>query len=234
MLRDRLVCGINHPAIQKTLLAEKDLTLDKALDIARALESAEKGTKDLKVEVTPPVSSSYFVSQSHYRRPPPKTLESTRSHKLCYRCGGPHLPSTCKCKDWECFNCKKKGHIASVCKSKKTGEKSSGKRNVSPKSHFVTEKICTHTCNSRSEESDSPYTMFNARNSSVEPIIINVVINGVPISMELDTGASLLVISESTHDLINKVSLTPVVKSTVELKTYLGESVPIIGKLVYW
>ena len=45
MLRERLVCGINHPAIQKTLLAEKDLTLDKAVDIARALETAEKGTK---------------------------------------------------------------------------------------------------------------------------------------------------------------------------------------------
>ena len=221
----------NHPAIQKTLSAEKDLTLDKALDIARALEAAEKGTKDLKVEVTPPVSSSYFVPQSHYRRPPLKTLESTQSHKPCYRCGGPHLPSTCKCKDWECFNCKKKGHIASVCKSKKTGEKSSSRRNVSSKSHFVTKKICTHTCNSRSEESDSPYTMFNARNSSVEPIIINVVINGVPISMELDTGASLSVISESTHDQINKVSLTPIVKSTVELKTYLGESIHIIGKI---
>ena len=41
MLRDRLVCGINHPAIQKTLLAEKDLTLDKDLDIARALEAKQ-------------------------------------------------------------------------------------------------------------------------------------------------------------------------------------------------
>ena len=59
--------------------------------------------------------------------------------------------------------------------------------------------------------------MFNARNSSVEPTIINVVINGVPISMELDTGASLSVISESTHDRINKVSSTPIVKSTVSL-----------------
>ena len=118
-------------------------------------------------------------------------------------------------RDWECFNCKKKRHIANVCKSKKTGEKSSGRRNASSKSHFVTEEICT-------------------RNSSVEPIIINIVINGVPISMELDTGASLSVISESTHDRINKVSLTPIVKSTVELKTYLGESIPIIGKLVYW
>ena len=48
MLRDHLICGINHPAIQKTLLAETDLTLDKALDIAQALEATEKGTKILK------------------------------------------------------------------------------------------------------------------------------------------------------------------------------------------
>ena len=34
MLHDHLVCGINHPANQKTLLAEKDLTLDNALEIA--------------------------------------------------------------------------------------------------------------------------------------------------------------------------------------------------------
>ena len=67
MLCDCLVFGINHPAIEKTLLAEKDLTLDKAVDIAWELEAVEKGTKDLKVEVTPTDSSSYFVSQSHYR-----------------------------------------------------------------------------------------------------------------------------------------------------------------------
>ena len=110
-------------------------------------------------------------------------------------------------------------------------EKSSGRRNASSKSDFVTEEICTYTYNSSPEESDSPYTMFNTRNSSVEPIIINVVINGVPISMELDTGASHSVISESTHEWINKVSLTQIVKSTVELKIYLGGSIPIIGKI---
>ena len=71
--------------------------------------------------------------------------------------------------------------------------------------------------------------MFNTSNSSVEPIIINLVIDGVPISMELNIGASLSVISESTHERINKVSLTLIVKTTVELKTYLGESIPIIG-----
>ena len=119
MVRDCLVFGINHPAIEKTLLAEKDLTLDKALNIAGELEAAEKGTKDLKVEVTPTASSSYFVSQSHYRRLLQKTLESTRSHKPWYRCGGPHLPSTCKCKDWECFNCKRKDRLQTFVNQKR-------------------------------------------------------------------------------------------------------------------
>ena len=44
MLHDRLVCGVNQSGIQKHLLAEKDLTFDKALDIAKALEVAEKDT----------------------------------------------------------------------------------------------------------------------------------------------------------------------------------------------
>ena len=34
MLRDLLVCGVNHAGIQKCLLAEKDLTLEVALSKA--------------------------------------------------------------------------------------------------------------------------------------------------------------------------------------------------------
>ena len=36
MLRDCLVCGINHQVIQRRLLAEKSLTFDKALEISLA------------------------------------------------------------------------------------------------------------------------------------------------------------------------------------------------------
>ena len=51
MLRNRLVCDVNHTGIQKGLLAEKDLTLTKGLDIVQALEAAEKGTKDLLYKI---------------------------------------------------------------------------------------------------------------------------------------------------------------------------------------
>ena len=46
-LRDRLVCGINNDRIQRRLLAEKNLTFIKALDIATAMELAEKSAADL-------------------------------------------------------------------------------------------------------------------------------------------------------------------------------------------
>ena len=47
MLRDRIVCGINSPAIQKKLLSEKALTLDKAVSLAVAMEAASRDFGDL-------------------------------------------------------------------------------------------------------------------------------------------------------------------------------------------
>ena len=48
MLRDRLVCGIGDSRIQKRLLAEPNLTLDKALELALAQESAEQNAAQLQ------------------------------------------------------------------------------------------------------------------------------------------------------------------------------------------
>ena len=48
MLRDRLVCGINHDCIQRRLLSEVTLTFDTALQLAQAIKSADKDVQDLK------------------------------------------------------------------------------------------------------------------------------------------------------------------------------------------
>lgn len=42
MLRDRIVCGINHPAVESCLLSKTDLILAKTLKVAQELETAEK------------------------------------------------------------------------------------------------------------------------------------------------------------------------------------------------
>ncbi|XP_068742324.1 zinc finger MYM-type protein 1-like [Montipora capricornis] len=47
MLRDRLVCGISDDRIQRRLLAERELTFEKAVEIATATEMASKNLIDI-------------------------------------------------------------------------------------------------------------------------------------------------------------------------------------------
>jgi len=51
MLRDRFVCGIAHPIMQKRHLAEPDLILNKAVTVAQAIELTEKGAQQLQLSV---------------------------------------------------------------------------------------------------------------------------------------------------------------------------------------
>ena len=46
-LCDRFVCGLRSEVVQRKLIAEENLELAKAVDIAQKLESAEKNTKPL-------------------------------------------------------------------------------------------------------------------------------------------------------------------------------------------
>ena len=48
MLRDRLICGIQDQRTQCRLLAESDLTLQKAFKVAQAIESAKSNLKELQ------------------------------------------------------------------------------------------------------------------------------------------------------------------------------------------
>ena len=46
------------------------------------------------------------------------------------------------------------------------------------------------------------YSMFAVRSDACEPIIKKLTINGVPVEMELDTGAAYTVITQSTYQKI--------------------------------
>ncbi|KAK7901534.1 hypothetical protein WMY93_018303 [Mugilogobius chulae] len=82
-LRDRIVCGINDDRIQRRLLAETDLTCEKALSIAVAAETATKNAHDLQ---NPSASAKCFKLNkgSHGRG----AFKSGTTE--CYRCKGQH------------------------------------------------------------------------------------------------------------------------------------------------
>ena len=113
MLRDRLVCGIGDSRIQKRLLAEPNLTLDKALELALAQKSAEQNAAQLQ---TPSQTTTQVNKLGGH--PNPKASNGKRFFETCHRCGGKHMQKDCPFKEAECHKCKKKGHLARVCRSK--------------------------------------------------------------------------------------------------------------------
>ena len=88
-------------------LEERAVLYRKAMDVALAMEAAERETKALK----PAASTIHkFASQDSRRK----------ERSSCYRCGrSNHGPADCRFREADCRNCGKKGHIAPVCRSKR-------------------------------------------------------------------------------------------------------------------
>jgi len=124
MLCDQLICGVNHEGIQRRLLSEKNLTYDKAFELALAMEASTKVSKDISA------TSSTTLDQSlHYTAGQKNTfgktthlwnkhVEESSTKPTCYRCGNHHLASECKFRTAECRRCHKTRQIAKVCRSR--------------------------------------------------------------------------------------------------------------------
>ena len=191
MIRDRLVYGVKHDTIQTRLLAEKELSFDKALQLAQAVEAAEMNSKILKKGTA---SVSHEAPKVLYAKQGKSCdLEKAKGDRptpTCYCCGGPHLAPECSHIDTQCRYCKKKGHLAKVCRAKQKKASEPTSSNSQPeKVHLVQQ----HQQDQEKQEVNS-YNMFTvSATGSVDPIIATVYINSVPMEMELDTGASVSV-----------------------------------------
>ena len=121
MLRDRLVCGIADVTIQRRLLAEDELTLDKAVQLARALETADKDVSALQSPRAPPPAEVHSVNRQ----------QKGPEFSPCYRCGGKHKQSDCRFKASVCHAWKKRGHLARVCRTRQAHQQGghAGRRN---------------------------------------------------------------------------------------------------------
>ena len=221
MLRDRLVCGTNATGIQRRLLVEPSLTFEKALEIALAAEAAEKDSKRL-TGATPDLQPT--VHKVGHVKPPVDTRTKGKprnsppaSQSECYRCGGEHAAATCRCKEFLCHYCKKKGHLAKVCRKKA--------KMKAEQANSVTEKD-TPEGDQLSEYS----AMFQVSSRRNKPYRTTINVNGYPLLMEIDTGASVSVVGEDSFKKITEGRLTVQLQETsTQLQTYTKESITVLG-----
>ena len=226
-LCDRLVCGLRDEAIQRRLLAEADLTLTKALTLAQSMERAQKDLKEIHFSEsdTLPSESAHNVSS---RKP------------VCHRClGAGHSPGTCRFKLAKCNKCYKTGHIARACRtiepSKQTKQRSQDSnqgQNSIPKQQQQRKKTGTanqieHEESDQSEDVDIVHVHNTVSPNIPKSYKVLTEINEIPITMELDTGAGVSIISEQTWS--DKLDRPNLQSCNLNLHSYPNRPLDILG-----
>ena len=229
-LRDRLVCGLNSEKIQQSLLAAKELDLQKAIDISVAMEEAVKNAK--KLHGGGDMNSIYKVGLGNAGGNENNSGEGRyTTRKECYRCGSTgHLADVCPFKNKECFSCNQTGHIRRKCYMyNRKKETWSSSKNVN---YVTTGKDNEHVeDNQESLESGmdflSLYTLEIEGRNKIKPVMVPVELNGKKVSMKVDTGAAVSVMSLDKYWDIGGRKLKDV---DLKLKTYTGEIVKPRGE----
>lgn len=221
-LRDRFVCGLRNDQIQKKLLTIRELTLDKSLDIAVAMETATKDAIELRnVQSDVPVHKV----QGNFRRRKQGRPQPQQAPRSCYRCNRTdHLADKCRFKDSTCNQCQKKGHIRVACRSGGQMKKPQRYNRVHALSHD--DDLGIYSVYSHENENEVGNYNISHGNDS---IYIKPCVNGKVIPMELDTGSSVSVISE--EDYVKYFKGEKLKKSSLVLKTYSGEKLNSLGVL---
>ena len=158
-------------------------------------------------------------------------MDSSRPFKelICFHCGRKEYGVTkCSvCADVICHSCEKKGHLKKVCKAK------GNKRQVPAKQKDVRKMEKQDSSDLESEELDDPINLVTvslhatSSTKSTPPIMVNIQLDSCLGGMEVDTSASMSLISETSYKkLWPKCSLSA---CEVKLCTYSQESIAVLG-----
>ena len=82
-------------------------------------------------------------------------------------------------------------------------------------------------------EETPEYSLFYAQGQNTSVLIlVTLKVNGIDLEIELDTGATLSVISEQTYHKSFSAGKAPPLKTiTTQLTTYTGEAIDILGEV---
>jgi len=202
-----------HPKLREKLLMEKDLTLNKALDIAQyALEGSRWCNQFEEMNI----KEVHFNKDKYSKNFNPKVSNfkpnnSFNKSKKCYRCGShKHVASFLKCPAIKitCNNCSKLGHFAKFCLS--NDKSKPGVRQVSYNGLDTSLNVLP----------------VNLNVCSVSHRFINVNLNGVSTKFIVDSGSQATLIPYEYFSKLN----SKLTRATNTLNDYNGNTIECLGQ----
>lgn len=229
VLRDIFVSGLHSRAILDRLFEEDDITLEKTVDIAAAIEKATCGANEIlnqtgnnqihKVDRQIRNSNKrnkYKKEDTKYKNQ--NTKYTRPSDTKCLRCGDKsHNANKCYKRNLQCNFCKRTGHVYDVCFRRKN--------NV----NVVETLDDDDNCSLQNNQDENVAPIFNVKFSNCPPMKLDVQINGKNIEMEIDTGSAATIISSETLKQIPRLGCGKLLETKVTFKTYDQNLIRPIG-----
>ena len=227
-IKTQIVQNCSSCRLRRRALRDADFSLSAMLAEGRAIELSEKQATDIENirEAEVNIASKRFNKKTTQRSQFKKaTSNSTvnRENSTCYCCGGkyPHPQNKpCAAKGKICNYCQKSGHFAKVCKAKMhnnsmqtncvTNTNAVTTTNVTSDSVTNTNAVTSNAVTTTNVTSDShDGYVFSAKNEAIVhnslPTCV-VQIEGEPIRMTIDSGASVNIMDSNTFNKIRRPS----------------------------
>ncbi|XP_044764494.1 uncharacterized protein K02A2.6-like [Coccinella septempunctata] len=214
-LRNQFVFGLRTQNIQSRLLEMKDLTIERALEVAISMETSARDAAQLhRNNLTSSSVNSVKCGKQMGDRPlkikasskPSSNDKNSNKSAYCYRCGSPsHFANTCKYISSICSKCKVKGHLAKVCFKG---------RQISRKAE--------HT-----NQIEEIFAVESEHVSYRDKYMVKIKIEDKLINFELDSGAAVTIMS---HALFKKsFPKLEIHKTDLKLVTYCKRVLDVVG-----
>lgn len=216
---DRLLLGVTEDKTREALISEHDLTLTKAIEICRAKEAASKQMKAIKSEeeVNHVTGRTFKGKKQKDRKEKKGKADEDTSHKSspptrrCKFCTQTHVMKKEVCPAWgkKCTVCGLKNHFAASqqCKKKEVHAVQPG-----------------YSSDSSSSSVSSISTVTTSVRSDHQPIYCEMEVNGKPVKLQIDCGATVNILSKRHLDGL------PLRPETVKLQMWNGSTIQALGR----
>ena len=153
-------------------------------------------------------------------------LQVQPRNKTCFRCSREgHEPKNCWFRSATCRACGKRRHIQVACRTNWFAKQ----QRKAPVRRLQDETGPDSEEDEASSEDIGVFKLYaNSVRSALPPVVVEVALNGKRVTMEVDTGAAMSLISEYTYQ--KYIRAVPLAPTDLQLHTHTDEKLEVQGK----
>ena len=220
-IRDQVIDNCRSKRLRTKLLAERDLKLDRVLDVAAAIEASERQAAQISQDGER-VNAVVGRGREHkWKQKGPKqhrlsesqSQDSQDNKPTCGRCGSRgHAGTVCqRTKGQKCFKCGQQGHFSRVCGQRKTQE--------APPNPGV--QYSSKSSSGSDDNYQAEYAYATSHSKS-----ITVTVGDVPLEMLIDSGSTCNTLNTEYKERLVEQGI-PLMPCNRKIHPYSSPPIPI-------